>query len=215
MKKLLIMFTMLSACAFVPTYTLNSSTTLEGGHGKTVVLITAAPSVHLSRLKVTLTEALGKNGFKVVDSPRADYALMYGIEHKNWQSIVTVPVWGKTGINSVNTRSNGNLFGSSYGTMFQGNYSANTSTDVSYDYGVTGYHNRVVNNYVSAFVMVMQKLKTKDIVYEMILKVPDYENDVNFAKFVEDVLGKYPLFINNSMELQCFSHGDYGNCNPV
>lgn len=215
MKKLFIFFMTLSACAYVPAYTLNTSTTLDGGQGKTVVLKTAAPSVHLSRLKQILEDVLTQNGFKVVDGSHADYALMYGIEHKAWQSMVTVPVWGKTGINSVRTRSNGNLYGSSYGSMVQGSYFGNAATDVTYDYGVTGYHNRVVNNYVSAFIMVMQKMKTGDVVYEMILKVPDYENDANLSKFVEDVLGKYPFFMNGSMELQCVINGDDGSCNSL
>lgn len=85
MKKLFIFFMTLSACAYVPAYTLNTSTTLDGGQGKTVVLKTAAPSVHLSRLKQILEDVLTQNGFKVVDGPHADYALMYGIEHKAWQ----------------------------------------------------------------------------------------------------------------------------------
>lgn len=214
MKKLLSFFIILSGCAYVPTYTLNTSSMLDSGQGKTVVLVTAAPSVHLSRLKDVLSDVLKQNGFKVVNTSKADYALMFGIEHRAWQSMRTVPVWGKTGINSIQSSGAGNMFGSSYGSMFYGNYSGNAETNVNYDYGITGYHNMLVDNYISAFVMVMQNLKTTDVVYEMIFKVPAYENDQNLVMFVEDVLSKYPLFMNNSLELQCSLNGSYGSCNP-
>jgi len=72
----------------------------------------------------------------------------YGIsDPKTFQQTYSVPVWGQTGISSINTTgySMGSAYGSAtgvgntvYGSAYGSSY-GNSTTKVNYNYGVTGY----------------------------------------------------------------------------
>jgi len=72
----------------------------------------------------------------------------YGIsDPQTFQATRSVPVWGKTGVSSVNTTSQttGSAYGSVYGSSnsaygsASGNSTTTTTTNVTPSYGVTGY----------------------------------------------------------------------------
>ncbi|MDP3453590.1 MAG: hypothetical protein Q8R90_11625 [Bacteroidales bacterium] len=71
----------------------------------------------------------------------------YGISDESYRETVPIPIWGQTGISSINTTTN--TTGSSQGTITrvgntiygaaQGNSTTNTTTTVNPTYGITGY----------------------------------------------------------------------------
>lgn len=100
------------------------------------------------------------------DKKNADMCILmnYSIADESYTETIPVPIYGRTGISSINTTSGtrGSAYGSAYSLggftlgSISGNSTTNTQTNVKYNYGVTGYHNvdrrvtqfaRVVNVY--------------------------------------------------------------------
>lgn len=86
---------------------------------------------------------------EINDKKKADMCILvtYGISDESYIETVPFPIWGQTGISSINTTSNtsGSAYGSAsrignsvYGSV-QGNSSTNTTTRVNPSYGITGY----------------------------------------------------------------------------
>lgn len=100
------------------------------------------------------------------DKKNADMCILmnYSIADESYTETIPIPIWGRTGISSINTtsRTSGSAYGSAYsyggytsGSVY-GNSTTNTQTNVNYNYGITGYQNvdrrvtqfaRVVNVY--------------------------------------------------------------------
>jgi len=97
-----------------------------------------------------VAKALKSDGAKEInDKKKADMCILvtYGISDESYIETVPFPIWGQTGISSINTTSNtsGSAYGSAsrignsvYGSV-QGNSSTNTTTRVNPSYGITGY----------------------------------------------------------------------------
>jgi hypothetical protein len=91
------------------------------------------------------------------DKKNADMCVLvnYGISDESYTETVPIPIWGQTGIASINTTSTttGSAYGSTYGSATKignsvygqasgsvyGNSTTNTTTRVNPTYGVTGY----------------------------------------------------------------------------
>lgn len=199
---------MLVGCATDPQYNFRTGASINGANGKTVKVITPTKTVVATKLKVFFEDLLKNNGFKIVKADKkSQYGFVFGIENRSWQTLKTVPVCGKTGIRSINTNTNGtlsgfyngssSLYGNGYASHFgnyQGNYNGYSHTSVEYDYGVTGYHNAVVNNFQIDFTALLMDYKTSEIVYEGHLTGTEYVSEENLAEYVRDVYGKYPFF---------------------
>ncbi|GHT15550.1 hypothetical protein AGMMS4956_15750 [Bacteroidia bacterium] len=80
---------------------------------------------------------------------KADMCILinYGISDESYTETIPFPIWGQTGISSINTTSNTSGYASGsamrignsvYGSA-SGNSRTNTNTSVDYSYGVTGY----------------------------------------------------------------------------
>lgn len=119
----------------------------------------------------------------------------YGIsDPQTFQSTRSVPVWGQTGISSVNTTSQttGSAYGSVYGSSnsaygsASGNSTTNTRTNVTPSYGITGYREQTSTDteyfrYVtlSAYDLNVYKVNKKEkIVWNTILTSSGYSDDL-------------------------------------
>lgn len=125
--------------------------------GKTFYIESGSKDVSSSDLEFReyagyLTENLKLAGARVTtDKINADMVILmnYSIADESYVETVPVPIWGKTGISSINTTSNtrSSAYGSAYsyggytsGSAY-GNSTTNTQTNVNYNYGITGFHN--------------------------------------------------------------------------
>lgn len=97
------------------------------------------------------------------DKKNADLCILmnYSIADESYTESIPIPIWGATGISSINTVSNtrGSAYGSAYsyggytsGSVY-GSSTTNARTNVNYNYGITGVQN--VNRYVKNFARVV------------------------------------------------------------
>ena len=88
---------------------------------------------------------------EINDKKNSDMCILvtYGISDESYIETIPFPIWGKTGISSINTTSH--TTGSAYGSVsgignsaydsVQGNSSTNTTTRVNPSYGIVGFSN--------------------------------------------------------------------------
>lgn len=216
MKKLVVcLFLILASCA-TPTHYLTIDSLLTNPKGSTINIDSPYQTVAITQLKSFFENILRQNGFKVVKSAsQAQYSFILGIEKQSWQSARTVPVWGPTGISSINTNTTGFLSGNSFGNYYTGNYMGNSTSTVNYNYGITGYHNVIDNHFLISFLALIRDNKSKNAVYETSFQSYIPVDDTVFAKFVMHVYSMYPLLYNNNVDLFC-SHEDLAiYCDPL
>lgn len=248
MKKiLLLLLFFLAGCRSNPLYYYSSRNAGEDLSGKKVVVLEPGGSITNTKAANVLNDILKNNGMKsqlmteaMKKKKQPDYIATADIRKTSWQSFKTVPVWGKTGISSVNTTTRGNLYGNSYGTYdgitnygyngashygtYNGysnyNYNGTSNTTVNYDYGVTGYQNVVVNNYLSCFFISIRKYDNKaqysnlKVVHESRICVDDYSNDDEFLAYAKDIYTKNLMFMDSSGVYECTMNGISGACQP-
>lgn len=224
-KFFVLMCLSLSACT-APTYTFNSTAALTSGQNKTIILESPDKSVLTTKLRTFFETVLKDNGFKVVSNKqKAAYVFAYGIARKEWQSLETQPVWGPTSINSINTNNSGMIFGNSVSdynmyspynassyTHYNANYMGTSNTQVSYNYGITGYDNVVVNHFRLVFASLILDVEKNQIVYEGTLVGTQPIDDYEFYNYIQDVYNKYPLFMQSSISLICETKNAIGYC---
>lgn len=234
MRKFLtaICFFLLSGCAS-PAYHFQATSLIHEGKGNTVKIVSPDNSVAMGKLKPFFEDILKNNGFKVVSADKnAKYGFVYGINRRAWQSMKTIPVVEPTGIRSIHTNSYGNVTGNSYGNYsgtsairpgmvyhngnyngtYNASYSGTSDTSVEYNYGVTGYHNAIVNNFLMSFTVLMMDFKTKQLVFESQLVTSEYNDDSDFVEYAKDIYSKYPFFMDKKMDLVCQKVGMIGQC---
>lgn len=216
MKKILILsLLMLQGCAPTANFYLNNSIAVEPKK-EGFIVFSPDKSVATTKLIEYFTDYLKNSGYKVVDTPsKAKYGFVFSIKTDTWQSMRSVPVWGKTGISSINTHSfgtaNTNLNGhaSQYGntTYINGNatssYSGNTFSTVNYNYGITGYQNIIDNNYLKSFYAILIDNKTQNILGEFKISTGEYINDDDFVNVIQNMYATTPLFISVQKNLYC------------
>jgi hypothetical protein len=135
------------------------------------------------------------------DKKNADMCILvnYGITDESYTESVPMPVWGRTGISSINTisQTNASAYGSAYGSAtlignsvygsaygsVSGNSATNTNTQVNYNYGITGFHN--VDRKVTVFRRVMniytydnQQTANPRMIWKTNLLSDGYSNDL-------------------------------------
>ncbi len=104
-----------------PQYELKINSTIDTGGNKTIKVVSPDKNVATTKLKLFFEEQLKSYGFRIVSANKnSDYGFVYGIQTKNWQTVDTIPIWGKTGINSINTNTFGNMQGNA-STYYSGN----------------------------------------------------------------------------------------------
>ncbi|MBR1604652.1 MAG: hypothetical protein IJ660_00920 [Alphaproteobacteria bacterium] len=250
-KKLIITFLFFSLCACqIPTYRYTSRNTGATLKDKTVVIFENGGSITNAKLVATLHNILINNGMKSIPMEEAldkiskkkvkkyDYIATIDIVKNVYQTSQTIPIYGKTGINSINTTSNGqaytNISGDynsnknyNYGGYtktgsFNGyantNYYGNSTTKINYDYGITGYQNRIVNNFLSCVYVSIRKFDytTKfnnlPVVHESRICVDDYSNDDEFISYIQDIYNQNVLSIDTSLDYTCQHNGLTGSC---
>lgn len=159
MKKIYIPFISFLVCGCVsPQYEFKVNSAINAGNNKTIKIISPDKSVGVTRLKPFFEKQLKSYGFKIVSSDKkSNYGFVYGIQSKSWQTMETIPVMGETSVRSISTDVRGNLQGnaSSYysgnlyspgyydgiaDTSYNGSYYGASNTNISYNYGIKGYH---------------------------------------------------------------------------
>lgn len=245
-KYFFLMVLLLSACS-TPIYYYSSSNTGENLSGKKVFILDVGDNVTNSKMENMLSEILSQNNIKaqmlsdVVNKkpkPKPDYVASAWIKKMSYQQARTVPVWGKTGISSINTTSYGNTSGNLYGNYdyttkygynnayttgnLYGNYNTNsytnTNTTVNYDYGITGYQNVIDTYYLTCSNVVIKKYaENRDYsimktVHESKICVDTYSNDDEFLAYVKDIYNQNLIFTDNKAQYTCEFNGYNGVC---
>jgi len=140
----------------------------------------------------------------------------YGIsDPQTFQTTRSIPMWGQTGISSVNTTSqttsyaNGSVYGSSnsaYGSAY-GNSTTNTRTNVTPSYGVTGYRQQTSTHtryfrYLTLSAYDLNEYKANEnekIVWNTIITSSGFSDDLRRV-IPYMVIGGGPYFGKNSGE---------------
>lgn len=249
-KKLSVPFMSVLLCSCQnPTYSYTSQNLGDNLSGKKVYIIDAGTSIANSKLEKTLEQILLAANTKpqlmssVLQQKRIaqpDYVAIGSIKRASFQQNRSVPVWGQTGINSIQTTSNttstGNLYGN-YDVLTQygynssntsgnlyGNYTSNaattTNTNVNYNYGITGYRNVVETHYLTCAFIDIKKyspsltLSQMKPVHESQVCVDDYANDDEFLSHVQAIYSQNPLFIDSKKQYTCDFNGYGSSCRP-
>lgn len=228
----------ITGCHSLPPYYYLSRNSGEKISDKKVMVLDVGGSLTNSKLAQATQHVLENNGTKAVlfdedlknikkNYKKPDYVAMGYIGQTSWQSVETIPVWGRTGINSVNTVSSGSLYGNvdglyygngAYSANYGGSYIGNSYTKVNYDYGVTGYQNVVVDNYLSCFFLTIRKFSpdTKfqnlKVVHESQVCVYALPNDDDFIAYVNDIYSQVSIMTDMSAIFDCQVKGDVGVC---
>jgi hypothetical protein len=229
MKKVIFLFCLLGGCANIPVYDFKVDTALESGKDKTISIGSPEKGIEITKLKPFFEDILKENGFKIVSGKqKARYGFVYGIQSKSWQSMQTIPVYGKTGISSIDTTSYGHMSGDSFGSYsgnyykggfdgiysggYNGSYSGSSHTDINYDYGVTGYHNAIVNNFRIDYVGLILDYKTNEVVYSSSLSGYSYVDKMDFAMYIMDIYTKLPFLFPTRNRFKCALGREEGIC---
>ncbi len=219
MKKLVFLLcAFLCGCVSEPLYGFKSISVIEGGNKEKIFVASPQKTAVATQIKYFFEKQLKNNGFQIVQpGQKARYGLTFGFDSKQWQSMRTVPIFGETSVRSVNTDSYGNLngtynyMGNGFG-MYHANYLGGSNSTVDYNYGLKGYQNVIDNHFQIDFTVMMMDFETRQIVYESHLIGLEPINNENFAEYVRDVYSKYPMFVNQQMELNCYKNGVTGVC---
>lgn len=109
-----------------------------------------------------------KYGLKFVGSntnKKTDYlaTIKYSLDaHHGYRN---VPIYGRTGINSINTNTYGTYSpGLSYGSI---NYSGTSHSTVNYDYGITGWQTMPYTSYTTSMIFSIKKYSPKTQIENM------------------------------------------------
>ncbi|MBP5353031.1 MAG: hypothetical protein J6Y91_04625 [Alphaproteobacteria bacterium] len=198
MKKIVLSLCLfITACATVPNYEYKINSLIQNGKGKTIKIVAAEKSVLATQMKDFYRERLKNEGFKVVDG-NANYTFTYGNDSQTWQTMQTVPTYGRTGVRSVNNYGTASTFGNT-------TYGSSTSY-VNYDYGINGYQNVVVDHHFKSFMAIITDNKSKDVVYEATFVTTEYITDEEFMTYLKQVQNQYPMMLNTNVGLICYDY---------
>ena len=217
----LFLFSCLCSCAPAPQYNVKNSVAEIPEVGKSFWITSPHQTVASTKMISYFKDYLKNNGYKVVDNRKnVRYGLALGVEAQSWQTQRTVPVFGKTGINSINTHSYGmantNLYGmanrygnaTAYNANAFTNYSGNSYTTVNYDYGITGYQNVTDTHHKKWFQIVIIDFKTENVIVESTITTPEYVDDEAFVSYVQQIYNGASIFNPVEEDLYC----DAGVC---
>lgn len=138
-----------------------------------------------------LFASFSKFGFKKFikkKGKKPDFLGVYQYKVNAYQGYRTVPVWGQTGINSIDTSTYGNISrGIGYGSYDYRGYSTST---VNYDYGITGYQTVPYVSYDTSLEFLIMEYKSKEVVYQSDLFIDDavglWDMSLYLAKAIEN-----------------------------
>lgn len=215
-KSILWAYLFLCSCAPVPQYYVRNSVAETPESGKTFLVEAPNPTVYSTMMLSYMKDYLKDRGYKIVDNKKnARYGLAFGVEAQDWQTQKTVPVWGRTGINSINTNSYGMANTNMYGTasMYGNtavlnansytNYSGYSNTTVNYDYGVTGFQNVIVNNHIKRFQLIVFDFKKKNVIVQSTITTTDYVDNDTFLSYVKNIYNDISIFTPIQEDLYC------------
>lgn len=202
---------LLSSCAINNQYTFQQTSILQLPKKKPSICIKFEGNTIATTQTVSfLQKYLDYNGFEVVDAPICEYTASFMYDTKVWQTQKTVPIFGQTGISSIQTNTFGNLNGFSntsyYGnnayTNLYGNYSQNSYSTVNYNYGITGYQNVIDTQSLQLFTLAINDKKNLTVVETKILVNAMYDNNL-FANNVMNILLQNYQINNYNKEYNC------------
>lgn len=215
MKKCIIVFCLfIVSCTSTPEYVFKTQIAFKPQNNTLVYINGASKDVLTTKLKPIVEEYLVQNHLKVTDNlKKAKYVANYGVISEAYQTTTAVPVFGKTGINSINTYSNGFLNGNSFGTygygMYDGSYTANyfgnTQTTVNYDYGVTGYSQVIENHFMRIFALILKDVKTDSVVYEASIIGNTFSEDNEFLNYIKQIYLQNPIMMDALIQYDCYT----------
>ena len=198
MKRFLLVLSLfLNGCVASPTYNYKITSLISTGKGKTIKIVPAEKSVLATQMKDFYREKLKAEGFKVVEGS-ANYTFTYGTNSQFWQTAQTLPTYGITGINSINTYGNATTFGN--------NTFGHSTSYVNYNYGINGYQNVMVDHYFKSFMAIITDNKTNDVVYENSFVTSEYITDDEFMVYLKFVQNLYPMMYNTNLGFNCYDY---------
>lgn len=156
-----------------------------------------------------------------------DYVAVVDGWCNNYNGVDVVPIWGKTGINSITTSYNSNTYGNLYTLGNTGYYNRTTygsaNSMVNYDYGVVGYNNvpyKMYGKSISFMIVKMNKYTRKlsgDMVYKSSFDLKsrnasgcNLEDDLKFLSISDNKF-------NNKLHktsVNCYKNNGKYICNP-
>lgn len=126
-----------------------------------------------------------KFGFKEFAKKKGkkpDFLGAYRYKVNTYRGYNTVPVWGRTGISSIDTNTYGNISrGINYGSYDYAGYSKST---LNYDYGVTGYQTVPYISYNTSLELLIIEYKNKSVIYQSEIFIDDAVSLWNMASYL-------------------------------
>lgn len=132
-----------------------------------------------------------------------DYLGAYRYKVNVYQGYKNVPVWGQTGINSINT----DTYGSIYPGLNRGsyNYTGYSTSRVNYDYGITGYQTVPYTSYDTSLELFIFEPKSKDLIYRADMYINDAVDLWDMSAYLSQAISKYGLDKERVlMNLDCY-----------
>ena len=215
MKKYMFLLSLLLAsCSSSPQYIFKSQIAFTPQNKNLVYVNGVSRDVLTTKLKPVIEGYLQQNHLQITNNlKKAKYVANYGVTSESYQTTTAVPIFGKTGINSINTSSNGYINGNSFGTygygMYDGSYNANyfgnTQTTVNYDYGVTGYSQVVENHFMRIFALILKDVKTDSVVYEASIVGNEFSEESEFFDYVKLIFLQNPVMMDALVSYDCYT----------
>lgn len=208
MTKLLMLFVVmgLSACNTNPKLFMNISNNIDQlpKKDRVVYLEKNKATVDDVRMGDVVKSVLKDNGWKIVDTKSAaEVVATYKVEISHSQRNESRPVYGRSGINSINTY----------------NYGAYSNSNVDYDYGVTGYQNYTYDVYRTCFKLSLSKLDKKtqqsdEPIYNSELCTDGNIEGSLMRGYVESIYSGYLENPDSKNVFECRNNGTQGigNC---
>ena len=195
MKKVyLLSLFLLSACG--NTYNFYMKSLIDSGNNNTICIASLDKKIETTQYKMFFKDWLSLNGFKVVDK-KCKYLFGFGSKLDSFSFNQTVADYGVTGIRSIDTYTNSNTYGSINGqsqywgrgySTFNGYGSYNTqshsTTNINYDYGITGYHQETKTQYFTRFNSFIMDIKSQDVIFSSGVSLDKVQSEDEFIKRV-------------------------------
>lgn len=131
-----------------------------------------------------------------------DYILTYFYTPNTYQEYRNVPVWGESGIRSIDTKFNGYMEpGINYGSY---NYNGYATSAINYNYGIVGYQTVPYITYNTTLYIQLYSNSTKEIYYAAQLKVNRNVDLYNMAQFLSAANSLGTQRISVKTDLDCY-----------
>lgn len=137
---------------------------------------------------------------RFAESP--DYILTYSYIPNVYQGYRNVPIWGRSGINSIDTKINGYMApGINYGSY---NYAGYATSTVNYDYGIVGYQTIPTVTYDTVLWIRLYSNSSKEVYYAPVLEVNRNVGLYSMVQFLSAANSLATQQVSVETDLDCY-----------